>query len=94
MSGFLFFAMYDFCFWVLNRRIKCEAFFGVLLLFLVKFLASSLSLSLSKCMVNAFVVYFVFPGSDFLGFIFSLTESERRGTGKTLEFIRSLGHYF
>ena len=45
-------------------------------------------------MVNAFVVYFVFSGSDFLGFIFSPTEAERRGKGKTLEFIRYLGHYF
>jgi len=26
-------------------------------------------------MVNAFVVYFVFSGSDFLGLIFSLTEA-------------------
>jgi hypothetical protein len=33
-------------------------------------------------MVNAFVVYFVFSGSDFLGFIFSLTEAERRVKAK------------
>jgi hypothetical protein len=49
-----------FFFWfkVLNRRIKCEAFFGVLLLFLVKILASSLLYLLvyGKCIFGLFCV--------------------------------------
>jgi hypothetical protein len=33
-SGFLFFALYDFCFWVLNRRIKREIFWVILSFFI------------------------------------------------------------
>lgn len=66
-----------FFFWfkVLNRRIKCEAFFGFCCFFWSKFLLH-LS-SISKFMVNAFLVCFVFLGSDSLGFIFVFDRSEK-----------------